>query len=406
MRQEKITMYLIILLSVSLVCGTAVVKAAASDSPQVPRIDSVVPLEKQPHQSDADTIWYDDFNHGRKKYGEESGKLDSKQAFGNTGKSMHCLYAKGSQGKGNRKVFFGDCPTGGGSVVRKGEKFDEIYFRLYVKHQHGWTGGHPAKLARATSMVTSGWAQAMIAHVWGGGGDALTLDPASGVEGGTIVTRKYNDFDKLKWLGNRPASKYPISATSESGCWVPLECRVKLNTPGKSDGVNQLWIDGRLECERHNLNFRGSYDKHGINAVFLESYWNRGSPVTQSRWYDNFIVSTKPIGPVVCPANPVLVKNPYYGPGKLAEWEVQIAADFDGKDVVFKSNILKQAKRVKINKSAGTFTGSLAEADKLADGKTYYARVRQKSTTDQWSDWSRWHQGFVASAANAPVKKK
>ena len=186
---------------------------------------------------------------------------------------------------------------------------------------------------------------------------------------------------------------------------MPLECRVKLNTPGKSDGINQLWIDGRLECERHNLNFRGSYDKHGINAVFLESYWNRGSPVTQSRWYDNFIVSTKPIGPVVCPANPVLVRTPYYGPGELAEWEVQLAGDFDGKDVVFKSNILKASEKVTIENSAGIFTGSLAGADKLADGKTYYARVRQKGTTGDWSDWSRWHQGFVASAADAAVKK-
>ncbi len=406
MKCTKVTMYLVMVFFVILSCGLGFVKASTSEAPEVPRIDSVVPLEKQPQESDADVIWYDDFNRGRKKYGEESGNLDSKQAFGNTGNSLHCFYAKGSQGKGNRKVFFGDCPTGGNKVVRKGEKFDEIYFRLYVKHQRGWTGGHPAKLARATSMVTSRWAQAMIAHVWGGGGDVLTLDPASGVEGDTIVTTKYNDFPKLKWLGNRPASKYPISATSESGYWVPLECKVTLNTPGKSDGHNQLWIDGRLECERHNLNFRGSYDKHGINAVFLESYWNRGSPVTQSRWYDNFIVSAKPIGPVVCPANPVLIKTPYYGPGKLAEWEVQLAGDFDGKDVVFKSKTLKQAKRVKINKSAGTFTGSLAGADKLADGKTYYARVRQKSSTAGWSDWSRWHQGFVASAADAAVKKK
>ncbi|MHC4396460.1 MAG: hypothetical protein ACYS1A_12475 [Planctomycetota bacterium] len=405
MRHGKVTTYLIVLLFIILGCSPAFVNAAPAGAPETPRIDSVVPLEKQPHQSDADVIWYDNFNQGSKKYGEEGGNLDSKQAFGNTGKSLLCLYAKGSRGKGNRKVFFGDCPTGGNKVVRKGEKFDEIYFRLYVKHQHGWTGGHPAKLARATSMVTGGWAQAMIAHVWGGGGNAITLDPATGVDGDTIVTRKYNDFDRLKWLGNKPASKYPISATSESGCWVPLECRVKLNTPGKSDGHNQLWIDGRLECERKNLNFRGSYDKHGINAVFLESYWNRGSPVTQSRWYDNFIISTKPIGPVVCPVNPVIIKTPYYGPGKLAEWQVQLAADFDGKDVVFRSKALKQAKRVKINKTAGTFTGSLTDADKLANGKTYYARVRQKSTTGAWSDWSRWHQGFVASAA-AAVKKK
>jgi hypothetical protein len=211
------------------------------------------------------------------------------------------------------------------------------------------------------------------------------------------VTQRYNDFPHLKWLGNKPASQYPLSATSESGHWVLLECRVKLNTPGKNDGLNQLWIDGRLECERQDLNLRGRYDKHGINAVFLESYWNQGSPVKQSRWYDDFVISTQPIGPVVCPANPVLIKVPYQGPGMLAQWQIQLASDFVGNDVVFQSHALTQPEQVTVNASHGTFVGSLAGADKLAHGKTYYARVQQQSTAGTTSDWSRWHQGFVVA---------
>lgn len=74
---------------------------------------------------------------------------------------------------------------------------------------------------------------------------------------------------------NKPVSNYPIHANSESGYWVLVECRARLNTPGLSDGIQQLWIDGRLECERQNLNFRGNYTAHGINAVFIEAYWNQ-----------------------------------------------------------------------------------------------------------------------------------
>ncbi len=44
-------------------------------------------------------------------------------------------------------------------------------------------------------------------------------------------------------------------------------------------------------------------------------------------WYDNFVVSTKPIGPVVCPSNPVLVKTPYHGPGDLAALEAELSTD-------------------------------------------------------------------------------
>lgn len=160
----------------------------------------------------------------------------------------------------------------------------------------------------------------MIAHVWSGPGDSLTLDPASGVRGDEVVATRYNDFANLHWLGNKPASTFQFSSAAESGWWVCVEAYAKLNVPGQKDGVCRLWIDGRLEAERLNLDWRGSYKGHAINAVFLEAYWNQGSPVSQTRWLDNFVISTKPIGPVVCSANPVLIKTPYRGSGKLAAW--------------------------------------------------------------------------------------
>ncbi len=82
-------------------------------------------------------------------------------------------------GEGDRKVAFGDFPNSS-VTVKKGEKFDEIYWRIYVKHEHGWEGA-PAKMSRATSIVSDNWQQAMIAHVWSGANNTLTLDPARGV---------------------------------------------------------------------------------------------------------------------------------------------------------------------------------------------------------------------------------
>jgi len=175
---------------------------------------------------------------------------------------------------------------------------------------------------------------------------------------------------------------------------VLVESRVKLNTPDQSDGINQLWIDDRLECERRNLNFRGSYTKHGINAVFLEAYWNQGSPVTQSRWYDNFVISTEPIGPVVCSANPTVIKTPYRGLDKAGDWQVELAADYDGKEVVYQSKPLPPGNQVKIDVKHGQFAGNLTGKNALAAGKTYFLRVRQSSVDGTQSDWSRWHQGF------------
>ena len=85
----------------------------------------------------------------------------------------------------------------------------------------------------------------------------------------------------------------------------------------------------------------------------------------------------------------------YRGPGKLAQWQIQLGSDFDGDDVVFQSHALTQPEQVTVNASHGTFIGSLAGAEKLAHGQTYYARVQQQSTAGATSDWSRWLQGFV-----------
>lgn len=356
-----------------------------------PRIDSVEMAAVSPLASDPAVIWYDDFDGPAKAYTESQGPVDRDHGFGLGNGSMLSHYDKGSRGAGNRKVFFGDSPTG--KVVHRGQKYDEIYWRIYVKHQSGWTGGGPAKLSRATSIVTARWAQAMIAHVWSSG-EALTLDPASGVRSGEVVTTRYNDFPNLHWLGNKPTSKFKLHSTEESGWWVCVEARAKLNTPGKKDGVNQLWIDGRLEAERTNLDWRGMYEKHGINAVFLETYWNQGSPVTQSRWIDNFVISAEPIGPVVTPRNPILIKTPFRGQGTQQAWEVEVVTDDEGRDVVWKSRPIESSQQVRIDTDNGQFLGTLAGQERLAGRTTHFVRVREQDSAGRWSQWSRWHQPF------------
>lgn len=371
--------------------------ASAQAIPETPRIDSVQMLDPQPHERSSSVIWYDDFDSDaeQSRYAEKSGQLDTSERFGHRGKSLRMHYPRGSQGIGGRKVFFGDSPTNRAAVVRGKETFDDVYWRIYVKHPFSWTGGGPAKLSRATSLVPPGWRQAMIAHVWSSG-EALTLDPATGVRDGRVITTKYNDFDNLRWLGNRPASSFKLHGSDGMGWWVVVEARTKLNTPGKSDGLMQLWMDGRLEAERQELDWRGTFTDRGINAVFLEAYWNQGSPIDQSRWIDNFVISTEPIGPVVCPRQPVLIKTPYRGPGSQQRWEVEIAADLEGNVVVWRSLPIAAAQpQVQITADGGQFCGPLAGKQQLESSQVYVARVRQQSDNGSWSAWSPWHQPFA-----------
>jgi hypothetical protein len=170
---------------------------------------------------------------------------------------------------------------------------------MYVKNQSGWTGGGGDKLSRAMSLASSTWAQAMIAHVWSGSGtaqDYLVVDPASGTDAqGTLMTTTYNDFANLRWLGSAQAT-VPMFDAAHVGLWHCVEAHARLNDVGTTNGLMELWIDGSPQAQRTGLNFVGSYSQYGINAVFFESYWNAGSPVAQERYFDNIVVSTKPIG--------------------------------------------------------------------------------------------------------------
>jgi len=374
-------------LGLALAMGTL----AQADAPL--RIDSVVPHPNQPQAADPAVIWFDDFDGPEKPYTESAGGIDERTGFGAAGRSMVCLYRKGEQGIGNRKVFFGDSPTG--RVVRKGDVFEDVYWRVYVKHQPGWSGGGEAKLSRITSIISPRWEQAMIGHVWSSG-ERLTLDPASGVRDGRVVTTRYNDFANLHWLGNLPTARLPLSSMAESGWWCCVEARVKLNTPGRHDGLMQLWIDGRLETERAGLDWRGTYKSHGLNAVFLEAYWNEGSPVTQTRWLDNFVISTRPIGPVVAPRRPTLLLG---GPARSLDrivWQAEIAGP--NGPVVWRSKPVTRSDRVTVDATSGAFVGLLGGQDRLAGQSLYIGRVRRLPPDGNASAWSPWHQEFRTAA--------
>lgn len=203
----------------------------------------------------------------------------------------------------------------------------------------------------------------------------------------------YNNFDNFKWLGNNPKGEFPIHNTAQAGRWVCVEARLKLNTPGQKDGYAALWVDGKLDTERKNMDFRGSYAEHTINAVLLEAYWNEGSPVDQCRWYDDFVVSTKAIGPLTATANPTLIKMPS---SDCAAWQAEIAADLEGRQVVWQSGSIPAGDgRLAVTSNTGTFTGSASGKTALPGGPTYFCRCRQQNPAGVWSDWSGWHQPFV-----------
>ena len=234
------------------------------------------------------------------EYDDNSGDFSVMDSIGfNDSRGMRVRFQAGEVGAGGIKLAFGRNPVPymNKQQIRPNEDFREIYYRMYLKMQAGWQGS-PAKLSRATIFSSAqDWRQAMIAHLWSDDKEHLLIDPASCVDaGGAVACTTYNDFNHLKWLGNKSGIT-PVFATDHADTWYCIEHHVRLNDPGQANGMQEFWINGQLEAVKTGLDFTGTYAAYGINAVFFENYWNSGSPRDQERYFDNIVVSTAPIGP-------------------------------------------------------------------------------------------------------------
>lgn len=261
-------------------------------------------------------IWCDDFETDKTtSYFEKTGPFNRAAGVGFDGSyGMQSTWTTGQVDGGSLKLAFGLTPPGGGFTPPAGvdstTRFRDIYYRVYLKSQAGWISGadRGSKFTRATSFVANNWSQSMIAHLWSGGtnNNYLSMDPASCVSGSTVQCVGYNDFSHLTWLGIKNGSTAIFTAPN-AGTWNCIEAHIKLNDAGLSNGVAEFWVDGHLEASSTNLNFVGSYSDYGINAVLFENYINNGSPQAQSRYWDNIVVSTQPIG---CSQSAVSVLDP------------------------------------------------------------------------------------------------
>jgi hypothetical protein len=248
---------------------------------------------------DPHVLWCDNFDDSTPlsqkyfEYDDDGGDFIPLAGEGLDGsRAMRARWQTAEVGAGSLTRTFGRSPVN--SQSHSTTDFREIYWRLYVKMQPGWTGS-PDKLSRATIFATSNWAQAMIAHIWSSG-DFLMMDPASGIDtSGNLATTKYNDFANLRWIGARTGTT-PLFTSAASGTWHCVESHVKLNTPGLADGVFEFWIDGNSEARRTDMDWIGTWQGYGINAVFFENYWNAGAPAERIRYFDNIVIATQRIG--------------------------------------------------------------------------------------------------------------
>jgi hypothetical protein len=97
-----------------------------------------------------------------------------------------------------------------------------------------------------------------------------------------------------RWWGNMFMTEPPF--TIEPGRWYCMEIMLKCNTPGKTDGEQAAWIDGRQVLHVRGLRWRDS-DAIKIHCFWLLLYIHESAQLNRV-WFDDIALGRAYIGPL------------------------------------------------------------------------------------------------------------
>lgn len=185
-----------------------------------------------------------------------------------------------------------------------GKEPDELYFRYYLRLADDWNptleGGKMPGMAGTYNTAGWGGRRSDGTNGWSMRGGFLRIfegdHPMYGLT--QLSTYAYHAGMQGEYGEHWP---WPGALLARNR-WYCIEQRVKLNAPSTSDGVLQVWLDGRLLMERTNIRYR-SVDRLHIEDVWINVYHGgiAPSPHDQHLFVDNVVVARNYIGPTGYP---------------------------------------------------------------------------------------------------------
>jgi hypothetical protein len=409
--------------------------------PAIPKVERVKPLAPDPIASAPGVFFFEDLEtmtdlkERFQDQGTDEGRFrisdvdpfSGKKSIQQTYKPLS-EFAQGADPGSAGWVwrFFGDNPNG--QPEPRG-KYPTVVARWYHKFEEGFTPrddkGFPPKMARMRCFKEGAWEGVYTVLFWIEDADGhLSIERHTRAPG---AHREWPPNHECQWKFSDPMNV---------GRWIHFELRVALGEGPRSDRV-QAWADGTLVCDVAGDDLAAGYKDFLLNGMSWDCYWNGGSPVKQSRFYDDLALSTEPIGPARTSANPVIVKSTFQGAvegDRQQSWEVEVAqaaqkplvvdhtsdgvvtryqpAEFEY-TVVWKGTVSGEGNEVQVSKGTGQFAGPLAGKDGLSPNTLHMVRVRQQDAGARqpdaggnWSAWSPWHAAFATTWAEGTAPEK
>jgi hypothetical protein len=178
-----------------------------------------------------------------------------------------------------------------------GSEPEEIYFCYYLRLGDDWKPHRGGKFPGiAGTYGKAGWGGRPVNGTdgWSARGQFEGLR-----EGRTPVGFYCYHMDMRGQYGSQWIWERDKLGHLENNRWYCLEQFVKLNTPGKADGVMRGWVDGKLAFEKTDVRMR-AVNSLKIEMVWLNIYYGGtwSAPADMHIYIDDVVISRQPIGPV------------------------------------------------------------------------------------------------------------
>lgn len=183
--------------------------------------------------------------------------------------------------------------------------YDEVYVRFFVKFQAGFQnlrsdGNGMHLIGIAGNRIDDKWSSFGHSGTRPTGTDRFTsaIDPGHIDNQGTLRPLEfYSYFPDMSCAGGCWGNLFPQTNPQTAlvgGQWQQVEARVKANTPGVHDGLQEMWINNVLKVSAQNMRWRDTTDLKLNDIDFF--FYMPNTIGTQYIYIDNVVVSKQPIG--------------------------------------------------------------------------------------------------------------
>jgi hypothetical protein len=260
--------------------------------------DSMKPLD--PAASNPDVFFYDGFETGDvskwddRNHDSRNPNLRVVSEPGNAFGGSHALEITGPVG----------LETGGSVATWFMPGYDQVYARWYCKFSEDFDQGNFMHFNRLMGGPPGDY-YAVFGHAGTrpNGRDRFStgFEPWSdyGKNPPPGAWAFYSYFPDMKpdrqgnYYGNMFFADPPLIL--ERNRWYCIEMMVKCNTPGKADGEQAAWVDGKEVVHVNGIRWR-DIEELKVHCFRISLYLH-DSPRVNRVWFDNVAVSTKYIGP-------------------------------------------------------------------------------------------------------------